>query len=64
MQHFTFFCLTILLLASLAAAQQHPWKVYDAWPFDTTEAAKRQVETAAAIKLPIVQTTAWVINKV
>ncbi len=56
MQRYIFFCLAILSLASISLAQPHPWKVYDAWPFDTTEAAKRQVETAAAIKLPIVQT--------
>jgi len=38
--------------SAIARGDDPPWPVYDAWPFDSAEAARRQVETAKALKGP------------
>jgi formylglycine-generating enzyme required for sulfatase activity len=43
---------TLLLLALAAGGDDPAWKVYETWPFDAAEAARRQAETAQAIKSP------------
>jgi len=35
----------------MAAGDDPAWKVYEGWPFDAPEAARRQAETAAAMKI-------------
>ena len=39
----------LLCLLAVASAQDPAWQVYDAWPFDGAEAARRQAETAKAM---------------
>jgi formylglycine-generating enzyme required for sulfatase activity len=46
------FCITSALGADAT------WQVYTNWPFDAAEAARRQTETAQAVKQPIVLQTA------
>ena len=41
---------------ALSAAPAHT--VYEAWPFDATEAKRRQQETAKALGLPVKKTIA------
>jgi Sulfatase-modifying factor enzyme 1 len=43
---------TPLLLLLLLLADDPAWTVYDAWPFDAIEAARRQAETAKAMATP------------
>ena len=42
----------LLLLLTAAVGDDPAWKVYDAWPFDAAEAARRQAETAKALTAP------------
>ena len=42
----------LVLALALAVGDDPPWKVYEGWPFDAVEAARRQAETAAAIGSP------------
>jgi formylglycine-generating enzyme required for sulfatase activity len=49
----------LLLLATTAPSAEpssHPWTVYEAWPFDATEAKHRQQETAKALGIPVKKT--------
>jgi len=50
--------LTLALLATCSlAADDSSAKIYEGWPFDAAEAARRQAETAAALKLSVVWKT-------
>ena len=42
-----------VLLTSAAPAAENPWIVYTEWPFDATEAKRRQQETADAMDPPV-----------
>jgi hypothetical protein len=42
---------TVLIGLLLLLVDDPAWKVYDAWPFDSAEAARRQAETAKAMNL-------------
>ncbi len=42
-----------VVLSLAVAAQAQTWQVYDVWPFDAKEAARRQTETAQAIQQPV-----------
>ena len=43
---------TICLLLLLPLADDNAWTVYESWPFDAAEAARRQAETAKAMAIP------------
>jgi len=43
---------TLLLLLLLSTGGDDAWKVYEGWPFDAAEAARRQAETAQAMAIP------------
>ena len=45
-----------LLLAGHTQAEDKPWTVYQEWPFDATEAKRRQKETADALGVPVQKT--------
>lgn len=45
-----------ILLAAQALCAAPPHKVYEAWPFDATEAKRRQQETAKALGVPVKKT--------
>ena len=42
----------LVLALALAPGDDPAWKVYEAWPFDAAEAARRQAETAKVITSP------------
>jgi len=58
MRLLTFIACAIILATSAQAEEStsHPWTVYEAWPFDTAEAKRRQVETAKALGVPVKKT--------
>lgn len=45
--------LAVLLLAAASLPAQEAGQVYEGWPFDAAEAARRQTETAKAIGQPV-----------
>jgi hypothetical protein len=59
MKHRTFLTMAAVAFAFSAAGQTTDSVPagYDAWPFDATEAARRQTETSQAIKQPVVLET-------
>ena len=58
MRQFTFIACAILLATGAQAAEttSRPWTVYEAWPFNTAEAKRRQEETAMALGIPVKKT--------
>ena len=43
----------VVIVGALSSLAQDGAQVYEAWPFDATEAARRQAETAKAIAQPV-----------
>jgi hypothetical protein len=60
MRRITFIACSIFLATQAQSAEpsSRPWTVYEAWPFDTAEAKRRQEETAKTPGVPVKKTVA------